>query len=242
MKCIKWTRHGEDASICMFHVRYGEIWYSKLTFKIVGRILFRIHPCNKKNKKNVHTLLTYWLTNWLSPRSKILPESEQAFSYWTVSFFSEPRSTLPYSQESAISPCLESDKFSLAHSVSLKYVWIMPSHLHLGIFPSGFLVQIPYAFLPRILHSLPIFLDVNGRSKVKMLSMKRYGWAKVWIHVFLALVLDGGQWSAADSGRFACWFVQVVALFGYIMGETWQFAFYFRCTLSRPGRGSGLLK
>jgi hypothetical protein len=31
-------------------------------------------------------------------------------------------------------------------------------------------------------------------------------------------------------------------LFGYIMGETWQFAFYFRCTLSRPGRGSGLLK
>jgi hypothetical protein len=32
--------------------------------------------------------------------------------------------------------------------------------------------------------------------------MKSYREVKVWLHVFLSLALDGGEWSASRLGRF----------------------------------------
>jgi hypothetical protein len=74
----------------------------------------------------------------------------------------EPEDSLPCSQESSAGPYPEPDQSNPSHPISLRSTLILFIRLGLdlpsGLFPSGYPINILYAFLffPFVLHALPI--------------------------------------------------------------------------------------
>jgi hypothetical protein len=98
--------------------------------------------------------------------------SSQFCSYSKTSqHFMEPKGSLPCSQEPSIGPYPEPDQSNPYQPMllSLRSNFILSNHLHLGLpsglFPSGFHINILYAFLfsPFTLYALPISFSLTRK-------------------------------------------------------------------------------
>jgi hypothetical protein len=145
-------------SLCLVSIYiYTHICFSnRLIGKTVG-----MNPV--RAKRGSGNLLTYGAESLL--RSCQLCSDSR-----TSRHFKEPEGSLPCSQETSTGPYPELDWSSpyQSHSVSLRYILILSTHLCLGLpsglFPAGFPTNIVYAFLVS-----PIRIFNNNNNNVSPL-------------------------------------------------------------------------
>jgi hypothetical protein len=88
-----------------------------------------------------------WIVKWIT----YLRSCQLCSPSRTPQHFIEPEGSMPCSQEPSTGPYPEPYQSNPLHPISLRSILILSSHLrlglHSGLFPSGFLTNILYAFL-----------------------------------------------------------------------------------------------
>jgi hypothetical protein len=123
---------------------------SSTSWFIINLFIYLLFFCGRKSSKYIVPFTASMVLTY--SRNSVLLRSRHLCSYLRTSqHFKELEGSLPCLQEPSTGPYPEPDRSSPYHTISLRSVWILSTHLRLGLpsglFPFGFPTNVLNAFL-----------------------------------------------------------------------------------------------